>query len=55
MILNISYNVTRGRGIGRASSKGRGGRSVDHSDCRIYSESKEKLQKNTPSIRGVGE
>ena len=45
-------DVTRGRGRGRASSRGRGGRSADHSDNRNDSKSEEKLQHNTPSVRG---
>ena len=36
-------NVTRGRGIGRASNRGRGGQSVGHSDSRNDSENEEKL------------
>ena len=45
-------HVTRGRGRGRASRKGRGGQSDDHSDNRNDLESKEKLQQNTPSVMG---
>ena len=37
-------HVTRCRGRGRASSRGRGGRSVDHSDNKNDSEYEEKLQ-----------
>ena len=37
-------NVTRGRGRGRASNRGRGGRSVGHSDNRNDVENEEKLQ-----------
>ena len=39
-------HVTRGRG------RGRGGRSVDHNDNRNDSEYEDKLQQNTPSVRG---
>ena len=45
-------HVTRGRGRGRASSRGRGCRSVDHSDNRNDLEYEEKLQQNTSSVRG---
>ena len=45
-------HVTRGRGRGIASSRGIGGRSVDHSVNRNDLVSEEKLQQNTPSVRG---
>ena len=37
-------NVTRGRGKGRSSNRGRGGRSDGHSDIKNDSENEEKLQ-----------
>ena len=40
----FQLHVTRGRGKGRDSSRGRGGRSADHSDSRNDLESEEKLQ-----------
>ena len=45
-------NVTRGRGRGRFSNIGRGGRSVGHSDSGNDAENEEKLEQSTPSIRG---
>ena len=45
-------DVTRGRGRGRASNKGGGGRSVGHSDNKNDAENEEKLQQSTPSVRG---
>ena len=45
-------NVTRGRGRGRFSNIGRGGRSDGHSDSKNDSENEEKLQQSTPSVRG---
>ena len=45
-------HVTIDRGRGRASSRGRGGRSVDNSDNINDSEYEEKLQQNIPSVRG---
>ena len=45
-------HVTRGRGRATVSSRGIRGQSVDHSDNKNDSEYEEKLQQNTPNVRG---
>jgi hypothetical protein len=45
-------HVTRDRGRGRYSSRGRGGRTTNQRDSKNDSESEEKTQQNPPILRG---
>ena len=46
------FHVTRGRGIGRSSIRGRGCETANHRDLKSDSEYEEKTQQNPPIFRG---